>query len=252
VESGCSRISPRAPRSGTPALQWRGVVNRCHYVFVRFRQSRTRVQASLIETRRVADKVKHEHLASLGAVGVPTSPADRITFWMKLHQRLAALTNRVGREAQGAILTAVHARIPMPTQDDQRAVALENAKADVRFWDTMRGMHADRADGNKGLASKLARNIADDETAAANAAAEGKAAAERLAKVERGEAAPGVGKPMSAKDLRKALGMSVAEVRHCMRLAEAGEAAIPEIIDAGQRAQKRAEYAAVRAILLRA
>jgi hypothetical protein len=43
-------------------------------MFVRFRQAR-RLQVSLIETRRVAGKVQHEHVASLGAVDIPPSVA---------------------------------------------------------------------------------------------------------------------------------------------------------------------------------
>jgi hypothetical protein len=48
--------------------------------------------------------------------GAP-SPAARIAFWTKLHQRLAGLSNRIDTSQRGAILTTTHARIPMPTLD---------------------------------------------------------------------------------------------------------------------------------------
>ena len=81
--------------------------------------------------------VLHEHVASLGSVPRSPSPADRLAFWTKLHQRLNALSNRVDATQRGTILTAVHARIPMPTLDDQQAVQLERAREDARFWDLL-------------------------------------------------------------------------------------------------------------------
>jgi hypothetical protein len=103
-------------------------------MFVRFRQSTQRLQLSLVETRRVGGKVCQEHVAALGSILTPPSVSDRITFWQRLHQRLGNLSNRVDTAAQAAILGAVHARVPMVTLDEQRAVKLENAKADMRLW----------------------------------------------------------------------------------------------------------------------
>jgi len=42
----------------------------------------------------------------------------------------AKLSNRVDVETQGKVLRAVHARIPMPTVDEQRAVQLENERGE--------------------------------------------------------------------------------------------------------------------------
>jgi ubiquinone biosynthesis protein COQ9 len=90
-------------------------------MFVRFRERRSRLQLSLVETRRTADRVLHEHVASLGSIIVPPSPADRIAFWQKLHERLARLANRIDAETtQGEILGAVHARVPMVTIEEIR------------------------------------------------------------------------------------------------------------------------------------
>jgi hypothetical protein len=103
-------------------------------MFVRFRQTPYGLQVSLIQTRREGGKVRHEHIAGLGAIIVPASMADRIDFWQRLHDRLSALSNRIGDE-QGKIFGAVHERIPMPTPYEQRDVQLENAKADQPFWE---------------------------------------------------------------------------------------------------------------------
>ena len=91
-----------------------------HYtMFVRFRETPYGLQVSLIRTRRECGKMRHEHIAGLGAIVIPASAADRIDFWRRLRARLSALSNRIGDE-QGKILGAVHERIPMPTPDEQR------------------------------------------------------------------------------------------------------------------------------------
>jgi hypothetical protein len=53
-----------------------------HYaMFVRFRETPYGLQVSLIQTRREDGKVRYEHIAGLGAITIPASPADRIAFW---------------------------------------------------------------------------------------------------------------------------------------------------------------------------
>ena len=53
-----------------------------------------RLQASLVETRRIDGKVRHEHIAGLGSVEMPLSVEGRLAFWQR-HERLAKLSNRV-------------------------------------------------------------------------------------------------------------------------------------------------------------
>jgi hypothetical protein len=103
-------------------------------MFVRFRQTPYGLQVSLVQTRREGGRVRHEHIAGLGAIIVPASAADRIDFWRCLHAHLSALSNQIADE-QGKILGAVHERIPMPTPHEQRDVQLEDVKADQRFWE---------------------------------------------------------------------------------------------------------------------
>jgi hypothetical protein len=90
-------------------------------MFVRFRQAR-RLQVSLIETRRISGKVRHEHVASLGAVDVLPTVADRAAFWQGVYERLSKLSNRIDAAAEGKILGQVHARIPMVTIEELRAL----------------------------------------------------------------------------------------------------------------------------------
>jgi hypothetical protein len=103
----------------------------------------------LIETRRVAGKIVTEHVGALGSVDADVSTRERLTFWAKLPQRLASLGNRVGTDQHPKIYDALHARIPMVTPDEQRAIQEENAKDDERFWDMMQGMNAAAAEEHR-------------------------------------------------------------------------------------------------------
>ena len=87
-------------------------------MFVRFRQTRHRLQLSLAETRRIDGRVRHEHIASLGSIENSPTTRARIAFWQLLHERLAKLSNRIDPATQGRILGAVHAQIPMVTPDE--------------------------------------------------------------------------------------------------------------------------------------
>src|SRR6516165_7986032 len=114
-------------------------------MFVRFRQSGRRLQASLVETRRLDGKVRHEHVASLGSTVIAPSVSDRIAFWQNLHERLARLANRIDAGTQAKILGAVRDRIPMVTMEEIRALQLENAEADERFWSGLQDLHESTA-----------------------------------------------------------------------------------------------------------
>ena len=62
-------------------------------MFVRFRQQGNRLQASLMQTRRVSGKMQSEHIASLGSVGLTPSVRERLAFWAMLPERLARLAS---------------------------------------------------------------------------------------------------------------------------------------------------------------
>ena len=50
---------------------------------------------------------------------------------------MAKLGNRIDSAAEAKLLGAIHARIPMVTPDDVRAVQLANAKADAEVLDIL-------------------------------------------------------------------------------------------------------------------
>jgi hypothetical protein len=84
-----------------------------------FRETKTRLRVSLVETRRIEGKVRHVHIASLGSVPMPPEVDDRLAFWQRLHGRLADLAKRVDGQKQAKVLGEVHARIPMVVPDER-------------------------------------------------------------------------------------------------------------------------------------
>jgi hypothetical protein len=110
-------------------------------------ETETRLQVSLIETRRVDGRVRHEHIASLGSIVTPLSVEGRVAFWKRLHERLAKLANRVDAETQGKLLGAVHARVPMVTVEEQQNLPPERPKTTEQMardagWTTSDIRHA--------------------------------------------------------------------------------------------------------------
>jgi hypothetical protein len=176
-----------------------------HYaMFVRFRETPYGLQVSLIQTRREDGKVRYEHIAGLGAITIPASPADRIAFWRHLHARLSARSNRIGDE-QGKILGAVHERIPVPTPDELRDVQLEYANADRSFREGLLGLHPDTVEDHKGVIATAERAVANGEAGAENAATHAKAAKERVERIEGGETVEGgFRKPLTRKEAEDA------------------------------------------------
>ncbi|MGP0084638.1 MAG: hypothetical protein ACLP0B_13555 [Steroidobacteraceae bacterium] len=224
-------------------------------MFVRFRQNKTRLQLSLVETSRVDGKVQHEHVASFGSVEWPPSVEDRLAFWQRLHERLAKLSNRVDARAQARILGDVHARIPMVTLDEQRALQLRNAEADEWFWSSLHDMHAGTVEDHKGLAASVERKVVDGQTEMAKAAIQRDTAKDRRERLERGEDVPGgLGKRFTWEDAQRICreaGMTASDIRHCINLTMLAEGDLSDLKVKVLAAMRRAEKAAVRAMLRR-
>jgi hypothetical protein len=189
-------------------------------MFARFRQAGSRLQVSAVETHRVAGRVRHEHVASLGSIAVPQTARARLEFWAKLHQRLAKLSNRINGEAQGKLLGAIHGRIPMVTLDEQAALKRANAEADERFWSGRRDTQAATAEDLKRLIATSEQSVIQASAAAAESAAAAATAKERLEKLDRGEDVPGglFDKPMTHKEWLKAVGWTESDLRHARSL----------------------------------
>jgi hypothetical protein len=225
-------------------------------MFVRFRQKGRRLQPSLMQTRRVSGKICNEHIASLGSVGADVSVRERLAFWAKLPERLARLGNRVHPNEHGKIYGALHARIPMVTADEQRAVQEANAEGDERFWDAMRDIGASSLEGHKALIARAEAVIAKEGPRVAEAAEKVEAAKSRLEKLRRGEdVAGGLGKPFDVERALKAAGFTERDQRRCELLASLTEAEMKqasaktgaEVVDAADRAAEREARRIIRA-----
>jgi hypothetical protein len=216
-------------------------------MFVRFRETKTRLQLSLVENRRANGKVHHEHIASLGSVETPPSIAARIEFWRRLHDRLGKLGNRVDPATQAKLLGDVHARVPMVTADEQRALQLENAEADERFWSSMQDMNAGTVEDHKRLVANAERAIVSGKSTAANAADKAAIAKERVERIKKGENVEGgLGKPVTLEDYHRILheaGWTKRDIEHSIQVSQVSdvfgfEAMMEELHDARERSER--------------
>ncbi len=215
---------------GTPCMSDPRIVMPLR-MFVRFRQQGRRLQPSLMQTRRVAGKVRNEHVASLGSVDADVSVRERLAYWAKLPDRLARLGNRVSPDDHAKIFAAVHARIPMVTPDEQRAIQEENAKDDERFWDTMRDMNAASVEEHKVLIARAEANVADHARNAAEAAKKANAAKDHLDRLRRGDTvAGGLGKRLDLVAALKAAGWTPSMMRHAESMSNLTEAEFETLI----------------------
>jgi hypothetical protein len=140
----------------------------------------------------------------LGTVDAPSSIAERIVFWQRLHERLASLSNGIDAATQAKLYGEIHARIPMVTPDERRALQLENAEASAQRWDSFAEGHADMIElHNRMIATAEGYR---DQLAELNATATEHAtkAKDRIARLKRGDDVEGgLGRPevMDATEL---------------------------------------------------
>jgi hypothetical protein len=222
-------------------------------MFARFRQTPHRLQVSIVDTRRVGGRVQHEHVAGLGSIETPPSVADRVAFWRRVHDRLPKLSNRIDAATQGRLMGELHARIPMPTIEEQHALKLENARADARVWAGLQDMHASTADGKEGLVALTERQITENRASAAKAAERLARAKERIARLEQGEDVPGgLGKPSDFEAILRDNGFTDRDIQHCMDMHEligSDDAALSRFVKDSVDAADRADRARVRKLL---
>jgi hypothetical protein len=89
-------------------------------MFVRFRQTKRKLQVSLCEARWTPTGPRQEHIAQLGSVSEPQTVAGRITFWKQLDERLARLANRVSPAERDRFREVIATRIPASTAGEVR------------------------------------------------------------------------------------------------------------------------------------
>jgi hypothetical protein len=218
-------------------------------MFVRFRQTRYRLQVSIVETRRVDGRVRHEHIASLGSIEMPPSVTARVAFWQGVHDRFGKLSNRIDAATQAKLLGDIHARIAMVTPDEQRALQLANAQADAETWGSLADMHAGTAEGQAGLIASAERARTAAAAEHARAAEEAARAKDRVARSERGEdVAGGLGKPMTFEQLVHEAGITKVEAAWMMQFAAVSDAfGFDALVTTIREAEERAERNTVRA-----
>jgi hypothetical protein len=239
------------------SLAWSIVARLCHYImFVRFRQQGRRLQASLMQTRRVSGKICNEHIASLGSVGADVSVRERLAFWVKLPERLARLANRVHPNEHAKIYGALHARIPMVMPDEQQALQEANAKGDEQLWEAMRDMGIASVEEHKAVIARAETKIAEAAQRAAESGEQAQAAKDRLDRIRLGESVPGgLGKPFDVERALKAAGWTPSDFRRARLLASLTEAEMKqasaktctEVVDAADKAIERVARRIIRA-----
>jgi hypothetical protein len=184
-------------------------------MFVRFRRQARRLQVGLVQNRRVAGKVHAEHIGALGSVDAAVSVRGRLAFWAKLPQRLAALGNRVGPDEHARIYAALHARVPMVTPDEQRAVQEEYFSDETRLSDVMRDTSESFVEGYRAMIAAANKAIANAEPTVALFAADAAGAVEKLAKLRHGESVSGgLGKRRDLRAELLAAGFTAGELNH--------------------------------------
>lgn len=187
-------------------------------MFVRFRQSKRRLDVSLLEAVRRDGKPRQEHVASLGSISQPPSVAGRVDFWLKLHERLAGLSNRITAEAHGHILGAVRDRVPMATANDQRETQLANARAEAKTREAVADWCDSFAEESKGLLATTERTVAARKNLAKATADIADAAKEKATRIERGENVGGsFGRPANVAGALLELGFTKTEMRRALR-----------------------------------
>lgn len=171
-------------------------------------------------------------------------------------QRLGRLANRLDAAAKAKVLGEVHARIPMTTIEEIRALQLENAETDERIWQGLAEMQTGQAEGNRQLATAAERKAAEAQTVAEQANTSAKAAKERIERLKRGEAvAGGLGKPINVERLMREARMTAADIKRARQttlIAElGGEPAFQELLDEIDKRKRVAETTARRTVLRR-
>jgi hypothetical protein len=220
-------------------------------MFVRFRQTKRKLQVSLCENRWIEGRPRQEHIAQLGSIEMPPSVEGRIAFWSRLHERLARLGNRVDANAQGKILGDVHARIPMVTLDEQRQLKIEHAETNEHFWTGHRDYLQGNVAGHEELAAEAERVIVTGRAQATESAAKAASAKDAADRLRRGEDAS-VEKPLTREQVERVFldaGMTKDDLRRCTEFNEICNVLdFDEVMKTLHAQRERDERRAIRAL----
>jgi hypothetical protein len=102
-------------------------------MFVRFRSRGQRLRLAIVESHRESGRAHSRIVAALPSIPDPWDTPDRLTFWRRLHERFAALGNRIDAATAAKLMGDIHARVPMATADDQFTHKLSVARHDAEL-----------------------------------------------------------------------------------------------------------------------
>jgi hypothetical protein len=117
-------------------------------VYLHFYRVHRRLAVNLVTSRRVAGKVRSEHIARLGSVLEPEPIAlpERQQFWAQIDGRFAAIDakfpGRVTPDDKRKVIAGIEARIPKPTETEERQAEISGAVARARLTAEKRGKRA--------------------------------------------------------------------------------------------------------------
>jgi hypothetical protein len=124
------------------------------------------------------------------------------------------------------VIGQVHARISMPSVDEQRQLQRENAEADALFWSSLQEAHEAQAAEQRELSVNAQRAASESESAAKTAAAKADRAKERLTKLDKGEdVSGGLHKARTRQDIEAMLlasGFTKGDIRRMDLIAKVG------------------------------
>jgi hypothetical protein len=217
-------------------------------MFIRGRETKSTLQASLLTGRRVDGRVRHEQVATFGSCKLPLTIEGRDTFWQRLHQTLARLVNRIDAATSAKIMSDVHKRVPMVTGDERTADAIASAEREEVIWNSMREMLAERAAGMAEMAEASKKSSEAGRKAADAAAARVSAAKDRVERLRRGESVP-ASKPLDLEKILHNAGFTTADIAHMRTVVALPETALPIISEESRAASRRAEHRIARRLL---
>ncbi len=109
----------------------------------------------------------------------------------------------------------------MATIDELRALQLENAEADSRFWEMLGDMQREQAQGQRGIAKKAEQHAVDFQSEAESADAHAATAKERVDRLKRGEPiAGGYAKPFDPIQCLREWGFTRADIKRLQAIGE--------------------------------
>jgi hypothetical protein len=138
---------------------------------------------------------------------------------------------------------------------EKRALQLENAEADERFWSNMQDMNVGTVEDHKRLVANAERAIAGGQSAAADAAGKAAIAKERVERIKKGENVEGGPKPFTSEDYERILrdaGWTKRDIEDSIQVAQVSNVfGFEAMMEETHKARERSERNVVRKLYRR-